>query len=62
MILSRFPIVRTDYHRFSDGFGDDAEAKRGIIYAQIKIKDSDARLNVFTVHTQCDNYLNPAAF
>jgi endonuclease/exonuclease/phosphatase family metal-dependent hydrolase len=35
VILSRFPILKSDYIPFSLGFGSDSEAKRGCLYAQI---------------------------
>ena len=39
MILSRFPIVSQDFHRFSLGlWRDDAEVTRGVLYAKIEVR------------------------
>ena len=33
VILSRFPIAKFSYHKFSYGLGEDNEVKRGAVYA-----------------------------
>ena len=55
MILSRFPIVESDFQQFSLGLFDDAEVQRGILYAKIQIT-AGKTIQVFTLHTQCTNY------
>jgi len=33
MIISRFPILQIEFHRFSLGYFEEAEAKLGCLYA-----------------------------
>jgi len=49
LILSRFPIVASNFHRFSFGVGRDSEAKRGVLHAQIRLTDNSL-INVFSAH------------
>ena len=58
MILSRFPIVDSDFHMFSPGLYDDAEATRGVFYARVKVSDNQF-VNLFDLHTQCTSFSEP---
>ena len=55
MILSRFPIVSHEYHRFSLGLWDDSEVKRGVLHAKIEVRPG-YYVQAFTLHTQCTNF------
>ena len=50
MILSRFPIIETDFFGFGNGAFPDIFSYKGILYA--KISANNKILHVFTLHTQ----------
>lgn len=50
LILSRFKIVVSDFIPFSCGVHADSFCQKGVLYAQIQVKDSN--FHVFTTHTQ----------
>jgi endonuclease/exonuclease/phosphatase family metal-dependent hydrolase len=60
-VLSRFPITKQGYHRFSYGVGKDSEAKRGVLFAKIRLQD-DCFVNIFNVHTQSNDQHKPPSF
>jgi endonuclease/exonuclease/phosphatase family metal-dependent hydrolase len=51
LILSKFPIVRTDSITYSKGCSFDAYAAKGCLFAGVSIGD-DRLINVFTTHLQ----------
>ena len=55
MILSRFPIVSQEHHRFSLGLHADSEATYGVLHARIQITE-DSYLQVFNLHDQTTNF------
>jgi len=50
LMLSRFPIVASEYRPFSCGIGSDYYVNKGILYAKIAIGSS--RVHLFTTHAQ----------
>lgn len=60
LILSRFPIIKTDFHRYSFGFGKDNDAKRSVLFCKIQIKEGVV-INVFNTHLQANNHDLPPA-
>ena len=50
LIISRFPILQSEFLPFSDGIMSDQIADKGILYTQIQIKDKI--LHLFNTHTQ----------
>lgn len=57
LILSRFPIVSSEFSPFPQGLGSDYYVLKGALYAQIQIGHS--RLHLYTTHAQAtyDNTL-----
>jgi len=50
LMLSRFPIVASEYKSFSSGIGSDYYVNKGVLYAKIAIGES--RVHLFTTHCQ----------
>ena len=56
-VLSRFPLVKQTYHKFSYGVFSDNEAKRGVLFAQIEVAPG-AIINLFNLHVQSNSTLH----
>ena len=50
VILSRFPIVETDFHAFKVGTYRDSIMDKGCLYCKIKIGENNC-INIFNAHT-----------
>lgn len=50
VILSRYPIICSEFQPYPYGVFSDALSQKGILYAQIKVKDGI--LHLFSTHTQ----------
>ena len=53
LILSKVPIVYSEFHYFKPGSYEDALAQKGILYAKIDIGESNF-VHIFTLHTQAN--------
>ena len=60
MVFSRYPIVRSDFKTFSLGYEHDADATRGILFAEVKV--AGKLCHFFTCHTQCDDHEAPVQY
>lgn len=49
LILSRFPIVKSEFRAYKFGIGSDALSKKGCLYALINI--NGRYLHLFETHT-----------
>lgn len=54
VILSRFPIVHSEFHEYPQGVQSDSVAKKGVLFARILVHERF--LNVFTTHTQASYF------
>ena len=59
MILSRFPIEKSEFRPYNFGIGSDALTLKGVLYAMINI--NGRYLHLFGTHTQA-SYLNETLF
>ena len=59
LILSRFPIVKSEFRPFNYGIGSDALTLKGVLYALINI--NGRYLHLFQTHTQA-SYFNETVF
>jgi len=50
LILSRFPILFSEFKSYTYGVYSDSLSQKGVLYAKIQIKD--AALHIFNTHTQ----------
>lgn len=55
LIISRYPIVKSQLFPYDSGTGFDRFSEKGVLYAKIKINDQF--INVFNTHTQAGNSL-----
>lgn len=55
LIVSRYPIVKSQLFPYDSGAGFDKFSEKGVLYAKIKINDHF--INVFNTHTQAGNSL-----
>jgi len=55
IILSRFPIVQTEFFEYIYGVLSDALSLKGVLYAKIVVGDSRI-LHLFNTHTQASYY------
>jgi len=49
VILSRFPIVASDFRSYPRGYDIDNIVFKGVLYAKIKV--ADEHIHVFNTHT-----------
>lgn len=54
LILSRFPIIESDFKNYNYGFLSDAFTYKGVLYAKIIIQDRV--LHLFNTHTQASYF------
>jgi len=52
LILSRYPIIHSEFHPYPLGLGVDYYVQKGILYAKIRI--GNAILHIFNSHTQAN--------
>jgi hypothetical protein len=57
IILSRFPIVSSEFFPYSYGVLSDALSHKGVLYAKILVGGSRV-LHLFNTHTQASYYGN----
>lgn len=55
LILSRFPIVETEFYSYPYGVLSDALSQKGVLYAKIVIGGSRV-LHLFNTHTQASYF------
>jgi endonuclease/exonuclease/phosphatase family metal-dependent hydrolase len=55
LILSRFPIVETEFYSYPYGVLSDALSQKGVLYAKILV-GGDRVLHLFNTHTQASYY------
>jgi len=60
VILSRFPIIASEFRVLSQGVGVDAFCNKGALYVKIRIGDS--KLHLYTIHTQATYDETPKYF
>lgn len=53
-ILSKFPIVQTESWIYTKSTSYDSLSAKGILYAKIKLNQSEQYINIFTTHFQSD--------
>ncbi|EDR27066.1 sphingomyelinase C precursor, putative [Entamoeba dispar SAW760] len=58
IIISRFPIVESQFKLYKRSIYADAVASKGVLYAKIELQ-SNKYLHVFNTHTQADYTLDP---
>ena len=52
LILSRYPIVSTDYKTFSKSYSYDSLMEKGVIYTKVQIHHNIPPIHVFNTHLQ----------
>jgi len=52
LILSRYPIVASEFRPYPLGLGIDSIVQKGVLYAEIEIGES--RLHIYNTHTQAN--------
>ena len=58
MLLSRHEIVERDFHMYSVGHGVDSFARKGVLYAKLKLSEARS-ISVFVTHLQASYVAKP---
>jgi len=60
LVLSKFPIMYTEFRKYPEGIGPDYIVEKGVIYTKIKVHDKI--LHLFSTHTQASYSSDPKYF